>query len=201
MTPEDRSLAIRAQLDFVGERGSSEAHGMELRCGMGVEEIPVRNGRAYGVRLTCGQEIHAKRVASNLSAKVTFDNLVAREHLPDEFVEDIDGPQTRGMSFKPPCAINSLPRCKGLLQEKTGVEYPAYAHICPTLEFLECAFDEAKYGWYSSEPFLPPIMPTCYDDTLAPEGKHVSSRSKAAYLHMVSETRHGRSKARGSSKT
>ena len=80
---------------------------------MGVEEILVRNGRAYGVRLTGGQEIHAKRVASNLSAKVTFDNLVAREHLPDEFVEDIDGLQTRGMSCKPLCAINSLPRCKG----------------------------------------------------------------------------------------
>ena len=101
------------------------------------------------------------------------------------------------MSFKPLCAIYNLPRCKGFSQEKTGVEYPAYAHLCSTPEFLERAFDEAKYGWYSSEPFLSPIMPTYYDDTLAPEGKHVSSRSKAAYLHMDSETRHGRSKARG----
>ena len=76
---------------------------------MGVEEILIRDGGAYGVRLTGGQEIHAKRVVSNLSAKVTFGNLVAREHLPNEFMEDIDGFRTRGMSFKPPCAIDSLP--------------------------------------------------------------------------------------------
>ena len=152
---------------------SGEAHGMEVRCGAEVEEILVRDGRTHGVRLTGGQEIHAKRVVSNLSAKVTFGNLVAREHLPDEFMEDIDGFRTRGMSFKLLCAIDSLPRYKGFSQEKTGVEYPAYAHICPTPEFLERAFDEAKYGWYSSEPFLSPIVPTYYDDTLAPDGKHV----------------------------
>ena len=152
---------------------SGEAHGMEVRCGTEVEEILVRDGRAYGVRLTGGQEIHAKRVVSNLSAKVTFGNLVAREHLPDEFMEDIDGFRTRGMSFKLLCAIDSLPRYKGFSQEKTGVEYPAYAHICPTPEFLERAFDEAKYGWYSSEPFMSPIVPTYYDDSLAPDGKHV----------------------------
>ena len=152
---------------------SGEAHGMEVRCSAGVEEILVRDGRAYGVRLTGGQEIHAKRVVSNLSAKVTFGNLVARDHLPGEFMEDIDGFRTRGMSFKLLCAIDSLPRYKGFSQEKTGVEYPAYAHICPTPEFLERAFDEAKYGWYSSEPFLSPIVPTYYDDSLAPDGKHV----------------------------
>ncbi len=152
---------------------SGEAHGMEVRCGTEVEEILIRDGGAYGVLLTGGQEIHAKRVVSNLSAKVTFGNLVAREHLPDEFIEDIDGFRTRGMSFKLLCAIDSLPRYKGFSQEKTGVEYPAYAHICPTPEFLERAFDEAKYGWYSSEPFLSPIVPTYYDDSLAPDGKHV----------------------------
>lgn len=152
---------------------SGEAHGMEIRCGEGVEEILVRDGRAYGVRLEDGEEIHAKRVVSNLSAKVTFGGLVGREHLPEEFMEDIDGFRTRGMSFKLLCAIDSLPQYKGFSQEKTGVEYPAYAHICPTPEFLERAFDEAKYGWYSSEPFLSPIVPTYYDDTLAPDGKHV----------------------------
>lgn len=152
---------------------SGEVHGMKVRCNAEVEEILVRDGRAYGVRLTGDQEIHAKRVVSNLSAKVTFGNLVAREHLPGEFMDDIDGFRTKGMSFKLLCAIDSLPRYKGFSQEKTGVEYPAYAHICPTPEFLERAFDEAKYGWYSSEPFLSPIVPTYYDDSLAPEGKHV----------------------------
>jgi phytoene dehydrogenase-like protein len=66
-----------------------------------------------------------------------------------------------------------LPQYAGFSKEKAGCDYPAYAHICPTPEFLERAYDEAKFGWYSSQPFLSPIVPTYYDDSLAPEGKHV----------------------------
>ena len=99
--------------------------------------------------------------------------MVRRDHLPGEFMEWIDGFRSRGKSFKLLCAVDSLPQYRGFSREKTGVEYPAYAHICPTPEFLERAFDEAKYGWYSSEPFLSPIVPTYFDKTLAPTGRHV----------------------------
>jgi phytoene dehydrogenase-like protein len=99
--------------------------------------------------------------------------MVRREHLPGEFLEWIDGYRTRGKSFKLLCAIDRLPTYKGFDPQRTSTEYPAYAHICPTPEFLERAYDEAKFGWYSSQPFLSPIVPTYYDDTLAPEGKHV----------------------------
>ena len=152
---------------------SGQAHGMQIRTGAPVDEILVRDGRATGIRLESGEEIHASRVISNANAKVTFGGLVRREHLPDSFLEWVDGYRARGKSFKLLCAVDRLPQYRGFSREKTGVEYPAYAHICPTPEFLERAFDEAKFGWYSSEPFLSPIVPTYYDDTLAPEGKHV----------------------------
>ena len=130
---------------------SGEAHGMKIRTEAPVDEILVRDGRVAGVRLAGGEEIRAQRVISNANAKVTFGGLVRREHLPEDFLEWVDGYRTRGKSFKLLCAIDRLPHYRGFSQEKTGVEYPAYAHICPTPEFLERAFDEAKFGWYSSE--------------------------------------------------
>ena len=152
---------------------SGEAHGMEIRCDAWVEEILVRDGRAYGVRLRSGEEIHASRVVSNVNVKRTFLDMVDRSHLPEEFVDDVEGFRSRGMGFKLLCAVDRLPQYKGFSQEKTGVDYPAYAHICPTPEFLEQAFHDAKFGWYSQEPFLSPNVPSYTDPTLAPEGKHV----------------------------
>lgn len=154
---------------------SGTAHGMQVRCNADVEQVVVRNGRAVGVRLASGEEIDAKIVISNLSAKITFGGLVDRQELPEDFMERIDNFRARGMSFKLLCAIDRLPQYAGFSTEKTGIEYPAYAHIGPTPEYLERAFDEAKYGWYSSRPFLSPIVPSYYDDSLAPEGQHVMS--------------------------
>jgi len=77
------------------------------------------------------------------------------------------------MSFKLLCAVDRLPQYKGFDAEKCGIEYPGYAHIGPTPEFLEKAYDEAKYGWYSSEPFLSPSVASYFDPSLAPDGKHV----------------------------
>ena len=152
---------------------SGQSHGMEIRTDAGVDEILVCDGRAYGVRLASGEDIHAKLVVSNVSAKVTFGDLVKRDHLPDDFMQRIDGFRARGKSFKLLCAVDRLPQYKGFSKEKAGCDYPAYAHICPTPEFLERAYDEAKFGWYSSQPFLSPNVPSYFDPTLAPEGKHV----------------------------
>lgn len=152
---------------------SGQAHGMQIQCDAWVDEILVENGKAMGVRLRSGEEIRASRVISNVNAKRTFLDMVNRDCLPEDFVDDIKGFRSRGMGFKLLCAVDRLPMYKGFSQEKTGVEYPAYAHICPTPEFLEQAFHDAKFGWYSSEPFLSPNVPSYYDDTLAPEGKHV----------------------------
>ncbi len=152
---------------------SGRRYGMEVKVSSAVEEILVRDGRAYGVRLQSGEEIHGKLVVSNLNALTTFVELVKKEHLPDDFLRDIQSFRATGSSFKINCAVDALPRYKGFSEEKAGVPYPAYAHIAPTSEYLERAYDDAKYGWYSSKPFLSPIVPTYFDDSLAPPGKHV----------------------------
>ena len=154
---------------------SGKSFGMEVEVSSPVEEILVRNGRAYGVRLDNGEEIRAKLVASNLNAKITFDKIVREEHLPEKFLHRIRNYRAKGSSFKLLCAVDRLPQYAGFSKEKTGVDYAAYAHIGPTPEYLERAFDDAKYGGYSKQPFLSPIVPTYYDPSLAPEGKHVVS--------------------------
>ncbi|MEM8665080.1 MAG: NAD(P)/FAD-dependent oxidoreductase, partial [Pseudomonadota bacterium] len=154
---------------------SGRRFGMEVETGKAVERILSHQGRTTGVRLDDGEEIRAKLVVSNAAAKVTFGGLVPAEELPEEFMERIRRYRTRGTSFKLLCAVDRLPQYSSFSAEKTGVDYPAYAHIGPTPEYLERAFDEAKYGWYSSAPFMSPIVPTYYDETLAPEGKHVVS--------------------------
>ncbi|MCY4138499.1 MAG: NAD(P)/FAD-dependent oxidoreductase [Rhodobacteraceae bacterium] len=154
-------------------KASGEAHGMEVRCDAWVDEVLVQDGRAWGVRLRSGEELLASRVVSNANARRTFLDMVDSRHLPEEFVDDIKGFRSRGMSFKLLCAVDRLPQYRGFSKDKTGVEYPAYAHICPTPEFLEQAFHDAKFGWYSAEPFLSPNVPSYADPTLAPEDKHV----------------------------
>ncbi|RMF07634.1 MAG: NAD(P)/FAD-dependent oxidoreductase [Alphaproteobacteria bacterium] len=154
---------------------SGKTAGLETRVSAPVEKILVRDGRAYGVRLESGEEIHARCVVTNVNAKIAFGQMVDKEHLPEEIVGRISRYRTRGKSFKILCATDSLPEYASFSQEKTGVDYPAYAHIGPTPEYLERAFDDAKYGWYSKKPFLSAIVPTYYDKTLAPEGKHVVS--------------------------
>ena len=152
---------------------SGKHHGMQVELDAAVEKILIRDGRAYGVLLESGEEIHARLVVSNLNAKVTFDNLVEPSELPAEFLRDIQSFRAKGSSFKILCAVDALPQYSGFDAEKAGVEYPAYAHIAPSCEYLERAYDDAKYGWYSAEPFLSPIVPSYWDDTLAPSGKHV----------------------------
>ena len=100
-------------------------YGMEIEVSSAVDEILVRNGRAVGVRLESGEEIHGKLVASNVNASTTFDGLVNSDHLPDEFLRDIRSFRAKGSSFKINCAVDALPRYKGFSEEKTGISYPA----------------------------------------------------------------------------
>ncbi len=156
---------------------SGRRYGLEIRTEVPVAEILVKNGRAYGVRLENGDEFKGKLVASNLAAPVTFQKLVAAEYLPDEFKRDIKNYRAKGSAFKINIAVDKAPQYKGFDPAVAGVDYPVYAHLGPTVDYLERAYDETKYGWYSSKPFMSPIVPSVIDDSLAPDGKHVVTLS------------------------
>ena len=152
---------------------SGERFGMQVLTDAPVAEVLVTAGRATGVRTTDGRDFHARVVASNANAKTLFRRLVAPGHLPAELLREIDSFRTFSTAFKMNIAAHQPPRYRAFDPAKTGFAYPTYVHIAPGIDYLERAYDDAKYGWYSSKPFLTPVAPSIVDDSLAPAGKHV----------------------------
>ena len=152
---------------------SGRRFGLEVRTEAPVASINVRDGAATGVVLTSGEELHAKIVASNANAKLVFLRMVAREHLSADFISEIESFRTFSTAFKINAACDAPPRYTAFDKAKAGFDYPTYVHIGPSIEYLERAYDDAKYGSYSARPFVTPVVPTIVDDTLAPAGKHV----------------------------
>ena len=147
--------------------------GMQVLTDAPVAEVLVRDGRARGVRTTDGREFHARVVACNAAATTLFKRLVAPAHLPAELLREIETFRTFSTAFKMNIAAHEPPSYRAFDAARLKFSYPTYVHIGPSIEYLERAYDDAKYGWYSSRPFLTPVVPTIVDDSLAPPGKHV----------------------------
>lgn len=111
-------------------------------------------------------------VVSNADPKTTYLRLVGRENLEDQVVEEVESFRTLSTAFKINFALEFLPEYTAFDPEKLG-PYPTYVHIGPTVEYLERAYDDAKYGRPSTRPFLSPVVPTLADPGLAPEGRHI----------------------------
>jgi phytoene dehydrogenase-like protein len=152
---------------------SAQTKGVIIRTNAAVAGIGTADGKVTSVTLANGDRFVASVVACNLSAKVTFTKLVDRTQLPAEFIRDIDNYRTFSTAFKINIACERLPVYSSFDADKCGMAYPGYAHIGPTIEYLERAYDDAKYGDMSRHPFLTPVAPTSVDDTIAPPGKHV----------------------------
>jgi len=112
-------------------------------------------------------------VVSNANAKTLFRQLVAPQHLPAELLADVDAFRTFSTAFKMNIAADAPPAYRAFDPQRAGFAYPTYVHLAPGIDYLERAYDDAKYGWYSRQPFLTPVVPTFVDDSLAPPGKHV----------------------------
>jgi phytoene dehydrogenase-like protein len=149
--------------------------GAEIRVDAEVTRVLVRDGRARGVVLGNGTEVSATRVASGADAHVTFLNLVEEEHLPPEFVADVRAIDYSSGSIKINVALSELPDFKALPGTAPGPQHRGTIHICPTLDYIEHAYDEAKYGRPAQNPILECTIPSVLDPTVAPPGKHVMS--------------------------
>jgi len=151
---------------------SARSHGAKIRTGAAVEKILVRNGQARGVVLQGGEEIEARTVVSNLDPHATFLRLLEERDLPGEFVAAIRRYRSQGTSLKINLALDGLPEFKAL-PGAPGPQHRATMHICPSVEYVERAWDDAKYGRPSQNPLLELTAPTLYDPSLAPPGKHI----------------------------
>ena len=152
---------------------SGQEKGLACRTESEVSSIETANGRATGVALADGTRYEAGIVASNVSAKLTFLKFLDKSKLPAEFVRDIEAYRTYSTAFKINIACEALPQYTSFDPQACGFAYPTYTHIGPTIEYLEKAYDDAKYGDMSREPFVTPVTPSFVDNTVAPPGKHV----------------------------
>jgi len=152
---------------------SAESFGAQIRCNARVAQVIVKNGKAIGVALENGDEIYAKTIVSACDPRVTFRKLVEEKELPPDLVRAIDNFKFRGSSGKVNLALDGLPdfpslRDKSLLNN-------GMPEIAPSTDYLEQAYDDAKYDDFSKRPFMGCIIPSTVDPTMAPEGKHSMS--------------------------
>jgi len=144
--------------------------GVTIRTEAEVTRIVSAEGRVTGVELAGGETIGARVVASNADPKRTFLHLVEPEELGPEFLNHVRNFEMNGVVAKVNFALDGVPRLPLL-----GDGVPPHFRVCPSLEYIERAYDDAKYGKASAHPFLDVTLPTVVDPDLAPPGKHVMS--------------------------
>jgi phytoene dehydrogenase-like protein len=147
--------------------------GVEIRTEAAIERILTKNNKATGVALKNGDEIHARVVCSSVDPRLTFLKMVGADLLPDDFVEDINRYKFRGSSGKVNLALDGLPEFTAL--PGAGAHLRGAISISPSVDYMERAYDEAKYGRFSRRPYIDMVIPTLTDPSVAPPGKHVMS--------------------------
>jgi phytoene dehydrogenase-like protein len=152
---------------------AARAQGAEIRTGATVAQVMVKGGRATGVALESGEEIAATTVVSGLDPRRTFLELVDPKLMPEEVVARINRFKFRGSSGKVNLALSELPDLTCL--PGMGPHLRGAISISPSLDYLERAYDDAKYGEFSRHPYMDIVIPSMIDPGMAPPGKHVMS--------------------------
>ena len=148
---------------------------VEIRCEAEVGKILVRDRTVQGVALANGEEWYAPVVASNADAHVTFTRLLDAKQLPREFAEAVSRINYESASMKINVALGELPNFLARPGMEPGPHHRGTIHISPDQDYIERAFDDAKYGQPSQRPILECTIPSVVDPTVAPPGKHLMS--------------------------
>jgi phytoene dehydrogenase-like protein len=147
--------------------------GVEIRTKAPVGKILVKEGRAAGVALQSGEEITANVISSSVDPHLTFEKFLEPSELPADFLEGVRRYKFRGSSGKVNIALDALPEFKSLPGD--GAHLRGAISISPSMEYMERAYDDAKYGHYSRRPYIDMVIPSLTDPSVAPPGKHVLS--------------------------
>jgi phytoene dehydrogenase-like protein len=153
--------------------GAAREAGAEIRIEAPVARILVKNGRAVGVALANGDEITASAVSSSVDPRLTFERFIEPGNLPDEFLEEVRRYKFRGSSGKVNLALDALPDFPCL--PGAGPHLRGAISISPSVDWMERAYDDAKYGRYSRRPYVDIVIPSLTDPSVAPPGKHTMS--------------------------
>jgi phytoene dehydrogenase-like protein len=152
---------------------AAEKHGAEIRVNAEVSQLVIKNGRACGVVLKSGEEIQAQVIVSGVDPKRTFLKMIEPKDLEPDFIGEVQKLKMRGSSGKVNLALDALPEFTCLAGK--GPHLRGAISISPSIDYLEMAYDDAKYGAYSRRPYLDIVIPSTLDPSMAPPGKHVMS--------------------------
>jgi phytoene dehydrogenase-like protein len=147
--------------------------GVEIRTESAIAQIIVKDGKAKGVVLASGDEIYADIISSSVDPRLTFVKMIEKGNLPDDFLEEINRYKFRGSSGKVNLALDALPNFKAM--PGPGAHLRGAISISPSVEYMERAYDDAKYGNFSRRPYIDMVIPTLTDPSVAPPGKHILS--------------------------
>jgi phytoene dehydrogenase-like protein len=153
--------------------GAACAAGVEIRTEAPVAHITVNRGRATGVVLADGRELHADLVLSSVDPNLTFLKFIDPRELPDEFLDEVRRYKFRGSSGKVNLALDALPDFTCLPGD--GAHLRGALSVSPSVDYMERAYDQAKYGTFSRRPYIDMVIPTLTDPSVAPPGKHILS--------------------------
>jgi phytoene dehydrogenase-like protein len=153
--------------------GAAREAGADIRTEAPIVKIILQNGTAKGVALENGNEFYADIISSSVDPRLTFMKMVGEEHLPDDFTDDLKRYKFRGSSGKVNLALDGLPNFKSL--PGAGPHLRGAVSISPSVDYMERAYDEAKYGRFSRRPYIDIVIPSLTDPSVAPPGKHVMS--------------------------
>jgi phytoene dehydrogenase-like protein len=147
--------------------------GVEIRTQAPVAQILVKRGKACGVVLTNGDEILSDVVSSSVDPNLTFLKFIEPGHLDDEFLAEVKRYKFRGSSGKVNMALDALPDFTCM--PGPGAHLRGAMSISPSVDYMERAYDDAKYGHHSRRPYIDIVIPSLTDPSVAPPGKHVMS--------------------------
>jgi phytoene dehydrogenase-like protein len=170
---------VRGGMGAISEAiaGAARAAGAEITTGASVSHILMNENaagpRAIGAVLANGEEIRANTVVSCADPKRTFLGLVGEANLPAEFASAVRNIAMQGCSMKINLALDGLPNFRAIPGSNVQPHHKTTMHICPDIDYVEHAWDDSKYGKPSARPLIEMTIPTTYDDSIAPPGKHI----------------------------
>lgn len=176
-TPAGGAGFIRGGMGTISNAIASvgKARGMEVRTDAEVASIDIRDGRATGAILANGDTIRGRTIVANASAQSTFLKLIGPDRLPAEFVEQVRRIRDESTSFKVHLGLSRLPTFRDFDAARLGFAYPAVARVGPSVDYIEQAYDDSKYGRFSRRPVMTVMTPSFVDPTVAPQGMHLMS--------------------------
>jgi phytoene dehydrogenase-like protein len=150
-----------------------ESLGVELKTECSVRSIDTRSGGVHSLTTEDGQTFDTRSVISTVDANLTFHKFLEPTVLPEDFSTAIGRIDYASATTKINLALSELPDFRCLPGTDVGPQHRGTIHICDSIDWLERAYDDAKYGRPSERPILEITIPSSVDETLAPAGKYV----------------------------